>query len=195
MKKIITFLLTVMLVLSLMSVCVSAEEKNYAEGVKWEDFNCTVTKSGDVYSASGITSNYATPIANILPALREAIGDNGLIHATISFEVRAVFTKGATDTSAPGRLIIRGTNADATLNGADSMQYWEEAYSNALDGDKNFFKNSNGQIFANYQTVSITNQWNTITLKLDLTQNQINNGIVNRWNVCFDKLDEFYNIE
>lgn len=195
MKKLITFLLTAILVLSLMTVYVSAEEKNFAEGVEWNDFNSTVTKSGSVYSASGITTNYASPAANIFPALRTAIGNNGLIHATITFEVRAVFTKGATDKDAPGRVIIRGVNADSSLNGADGITAWEEEYFSALDGDKGIFSNSKGQVIASFHTVSITESWSEVTLKLDLTQNQINNGVVNRWNLCFDKLDEYKNIE
>ncbi len=195
MKKIITLLLTVMLVLSLMTVYVSAEKKNYAEGVKWDEFSCNISKSGDSYIATGITSNYASPAADILLALREAIGYNGLIHATVSFDVRATFTKGANVTSTPGRLIIRGVNADNSLNGPDGITSWTEEYTSALDGDKEFFKNSNGQVIAPFHNVTITNSWSTVTLNLDLTQNQINNNVINRWRLCFDKLDGYKNIE
>ena len=140
MKKIVSFLIVLMIILSLSltAFCVG-EDENFLEKTKWTQGHASGIKNVDgIWVATGISSAYKSPVINILPALEKALGEEDEINVLISFEARIVFKEGTTNKTCGARLIARGANG-SEYSTKDEASDWKNAYAEALDGEKSLF--------------------------------------------------------
>ncbi len=198
MKKLITVLLTLILVLSLSLTAFAEGEENFLENAKWTQGHSGGIKNVDgVWVATGISGAYRSPVVNILPALENALGEEDEISVIISFEARMVFKDGTSDKTSVARLIARGANG-ISLSTKDEASDWKEAYSEALDGEKSlFYLDPDGNILFSMaeESVTLTDQWSLVQAPLTLMASQIKNGVVTQWNMCFDGIKNTASID
>lgn len=198
MKKLLTLLLTLAIIFAF-SVPSFAEAENFASDCVWEQgvllAKSDFTVTDGVCVAKNIDAEYRSPVINILPAIKAALGDGDEVSLILTYEMRVTMaTAGAKTTARP---LLRGVNALTDLAGADNVEDWIEAYEESLDGDSAFFSNSNGNIMrAVHDPVELVDgEWTEVTIELDLTSAQVLSPAVAKWNLCADKIINFANIK
>ena len=202
MKKLFAILLIVAMVLSTFiasSVYVSADEdgKNYAESLKWTSgYAKSVKVDNGVTIVEGIAQAWSAPFLDILPALKQMAEDDGgdEIYVYLTFLVSAEFTEGNEDSVVRARPILRGVNNLSVPPSADTVEDWEEAYSEALDGETPvFYCDPGGNLLANCGEVNLElataesdEDWYYFAADVAFTAAEINSGALKNWNFCFD---------
>ncbi len=192
MKKFLTMLLALAIVFT-MAIPALAAPKNYAKDAKWvkAPVACafgisSVTESNGVTTVTGFPDEWSSPVVDVLPAIKAALGNKDEVTITISFELRATFFAGSKGSSGTARLLFRGENGIYGFSDADD---WNKTYCETLDGEAPFFNNDGGNIMRHTGTmVEIKDSdWSLVTTTLTLYAPHINNDCVTAWNLCLDK--------
>lgn len=169
--------------------------ENFAANLKWSGFSgATVTEGADgVFTATNITKPYTSPMVNVLPAFKKALGDDINLEVYMIFDIRAIFTEGNEDAMVSASSLFRGENAlDVKPSEVDE---WKEAYSDSFEDSDPYFTNSQGNIMKYLgQGVQMTSEWETYVIELEIDAEQITNPSISKWNFCFDNMSADYEL-
>ncbi len=191
MKKFLTLLLALAIVFA-MAIPTLAAPVNHAKDAEWvvgPNVDEVTVANGVATATSSKWYEWSSPLVDVLPALKAALGNGDEVTVTISLEVRATAVAGSEGISGTARLLFRGVNGLPELAGGDNQDAWNEAYYEALDGEAPFFNNDGGNIiqYAGTMAEIKDSDWALVTTTITLYAAQINNDCVTAWNLCLDK--------
>ncbi len=189
MKKLLTILLALALVLSLALPVAAEETKNYGEDLKWSGLNSTVKVNDGVVTVTDVKYAWSSPMADILPSVKAMLGTDIEAEIVITFDIRATFIEGKEGEFVTGNILLRADN-NLGIPAADTGD-WTEAYEEMLDGEDPFFTNPDSNIRHHFQGVvaeMTDEEWITIEIPVTLLEVHVKNTAVKNWNFCFDGL-------
>ncbi len=206
MKKIITAILTVVLALSLMSVCVGAEgeAKNYISGT-WDTGGLGAGKvtSNDAFSCvtEDVKQPWHSPAINIYPAVKAALGDEDEVEILFTFEAKVTWVSADYEGE---ELSIRPLLRGGKSGGEDYNEKLQE-YCDENEVSDKMFSDSAGNVMCTKLGGAVTltdGEWTLFESEPVLFEK----GIVaagteffnDAWRLCFDNMkvstDDFSNI-
>ena len=187
MKKLLTLVLTIVLVFSMSAMIVSADDvKNFAEGAKWtKGHSGGVTEKDGAFKATGIDQPYKSPFVDILPAIKEALGTETEAELIIRFMIRADFKNGNEGEQLTAKPLLRGGNI-----AAEEVSDWNASFSEATEGDNFFKSDAGGNIMHIFPTsLSFTDEeWTPVIVELTVSDTVVNCDLVKNWNLCIDTI-------
>ncbi len=195
MKKLFTLIITVVLLVSVASLSVSAvEPKNFvAADATWDSFYATSveTKDGVLTAVLDASKAWSSPSINLLPAIKDALGDKEEVEFVLTFKIKANYKAGTNIDSTSSKVLFRGTNGLYV-----TKDEWAAVYEEMLDGEAPVFTNSDGNILHYIENSLVYDEeWTEVYIELAYTKGQIECEAVTKWNLCFDKTDTLNELE
>lgn len=195
MKRGLSLFLSVILMLStgLALIPVVAEEdpeppKNYAADLVWNKTvggpSATLTDTGAVMA--GLRNSWDSVGCDILPALKEALGEADSVALKLTVALKATMKAGSEGKAVKARPLIRGTNTKGGLGDSE----WNSQYTKAMGNDAPIFAMYSNNImgFMGNDLSLADGEWCTYELALELTRKQIECALLSEWIFCIDNL-------
>lgn len=138
---------------------------------------------GKIYSFSNISSSFASPVINIYPTIKEMLGDKESIKVWVVFDVRALLVEND-----------RGFGVKIRPNISKDYTEDEALFRSKYTGSA-INHTVYGVMISPYSDGKLTNKWQRIELPLTFTQGDINDELWTEWNLCFDGMNDYYQIK
>ncbi len=190
MKKVLTFVLCFVTVLSLLSVCTFAQGENKLKDGAWTKYynKEAVTKlqenGVDYYSAAGITTAWGSPGIDIMPAIKAAMGSEEEVSVWIVFDVRVKYVSDADKGSEyPVGVKVRADGvSDKVKDPADFATEYEGGA----------FRNDSGNISITLtSSTPITDEWTHIEFAQDFSVGDLNTKLWSKLTLCLDRMENY----
>ena len=136
-----------------------------------------------VYAFSNIGSSYASPAINIYPTIKEMLGDKDEINVWIVFDVRASLTEA-------NKTFGMKLRPDVPKEYTEDKTLFLSEYSGST-----FNFTEYGILVSPYSNGEFTNKWQRIEIFRTFTKEDINDKLWTEWNLCFDMMNEYYDIK
>ncbi|MBR2860466.1 MAG: hypothetical protein IKB86_01335 [Clostridia bacterium] len=200
MKKIITLILAVALVFSMatasFSVNAEAELKNFFDmeaitpvGIGGGEAAKKEVDGETVYSNTKIDYRWCSMGFDILPALKDALGDDDFVEVTLVFQIKTDWTDEFAGHKTSCKPLLR---AFGVSNVSDS-DAWNSAYEDALDGAEAVFNTTDGKnVLCTVSTKRIPlndEGWTTYTVDLYYEKAQLECAMTPQWIFCIDEMN------
>ena len=161
---------------------------NFAANIHWDKKigTPTVVQTASGAVMSNLSNSWDSAGVNILPALKQALGEEDRISIALSVDVTATMKSGFEGSILSARILMRGTDTKGNLG--DNA--WNEQYAGFLGGDFSLFEKYGGNVMAYLDSSLSLKHGETITYKttLDLTRKQLECEMLSEWVLCVDNL-------
>ena len=195
MRRIGAFLIAIVMMASafVWLIPVSAEGENanngnFAAGLVWNKTTGTptVTQTETGAVMTNLVNSWDSAGVDILPAIKNALGDGDSVTLTLSVDMKATMKAGREKSVLSARPLIRGTNARPGVTGAA----WNNAYAAAIGDVPTLFAMYDGNIMGYMgEIISMSHgKWVNHTLVMELTRSQIECNLLREWIFCIDTL-------
>ncbi len=189
MKKIITAIITIALLLSFVTFNVSAEEpKNYLKSdAVWGGVAATSTVKDGIVTTMSQGTAWSSPAIPLFSSLKAALGDADEAEISIIYKAKVTFKAGSDADVASGAMLFRGENALPETGDEE----WLEAYTELLGEDDPLFMMSQGNVMFVTDTICeiYPDEWTECRLDFFVTKGQLNCSAVTEWTFCMDRFD------
>jgi hypothetical protein len=191
MKKIITAIITIALLLAFVTFNVSAEEpKNYLQkDAVWGGVAATSTVKDGIVTSKTTGVAWSSPSIPLLSSLKAALGDADEVEISIIFKAKVTFKAGSDAESASGSVLFRGTN---TLTETEN-DAWNNAYAELLGDDEALFMMSGGHVLYYIDGIRCEmypDEWTECRVDFFVTKGQLNCTAITEWTFCMDSFGE-----
>ena len=138
----------------------------------------------EVYTISGMNSNFSSPFLDIYPSIKAAIGDESEMDLWIVLDVRVVNTAETKGEEFPFGMKLRPKTTSLTAT--------EELFSENYGLDADTFKHQYGSVNAGiFSNMSATEEWTRIEVLKTFVDYDINDELWTKWNLCCDMMQKF----
>lgn len=142
-------------------------------------------KDQAMYSMTNWKSAYSSPFLDILPAVKEAMGDEDEVTVYIVFDIRALNYKGMEGETHPFGIKIRPKTTDLTkTKEAFEENYLAATFSHHGEGDVRLTILGSGK-------KEISEDWQRIEIMCTFFSEDVEDGLWEAWNLCFDNVSTF----
>jgi hypothetical protein len=183
MKRFFTVFLILMLMIAPLSV--NAAPTNYLLGSRWETTGlaCSVNVQGLEAIATGVGTTFSSPLLDILPAIKKALGNKNKVTVELSGTISAVFANQNDETKV--HLIAR-----AKINMSNGEAFDKE-YADSLKGDEPFYSRNGGNVMRDLKMKYVVkyNEAAHFSTVFTVTRNQVYSSATPNWYFCVDGLN------
>lgn len=183
MKRFFTVFLILMLMIAPLSV--NAAPTNYLLGSRWETtgLSCSVNVQGLEAIATGVSTTFSSPMLDILPAIKKALGNKNKVTVELSGTISAVFANQNDETKV--HLIAR-----AKINMSNGEAFDKE-YADSLKGDEPFYSRNGGNVMRDLKMKYVINNNEAahFSTVFTVTRNQVYSSATPNWYFCVDGLN------
>ncbi len=180
MKKVFSLILSVVIILTMLSVNVLAEDN-----LTWTKYMSggisKLTEDGvTYYSATGLTKSYSSPGLDIGSLAKEAANADS-ITLDISFEARIKFAKGTDPEDVKINTIIRadGFTEDIALDKTLFEEKYEGSFFKKIDSSNVMAHGFKDNLFV------VNEEWTEISISIELYSEDLGIGLFDKWYLCF----------
>lgn len=191
MKRIVLLLLIIAILMPMgLTVAANSKDVNYARGLKWDKKvgGPTVVMTEDGAIMSDINYPWDSVGCDILPALKDALGEKESVTVKLTVEIKAALKDGNQSGGVCLHPLIRGSGSYAATGDAD----WNREYESTLGGDAPLFSMSGSNIMMSLSSEILSipsGAWVTYEKVMKLTHNQVMCPILSEWMLCVDGIE------